>query len=230
MSTYIKTKKEGGVFRITLARAEKRNAFTPEMILGVERGIQEANIDPKVKVILIDAEGPVFCAGMDLKAFSEEGTSGSISLGEVMAGAEKPTVALVQGPVYAGGFLLIAECTYVFAKEEVVFSLPEVKIGLFPFQVLVALLKVMPERKALQLCLDPRPFGVARAQQLGLVYDILDIEKVDELLSLLLANSRAAVQAGFQACRSLHHVKEGERYAYMIERLNLLKDSTTGLK
>lgn len=226
----IKTKREGGVFRITLARAEKRNAFTPEMILAVEKGIQEANADPEVSVILFDAEGPVFCAGMDLKAFAEEGTAESKSLGEAVAGADKPTVALVEGPVYAGGFLLIAECTYVFAREEVIFCLPEVKIGLFPFQVLAALLKVMPERKALQLCLDPRPFGTEEARALGLVHDVLDVEKVEALLALLQANSQAAVKAGFQACRELREIRDTERYSFLIERLNLLRNRQDELK
>lgn len=226
MNKYIKSRKEGAVYRITLARPEKRNAFTPEMIAEVEKGLQEANFDTEVRVVVVDAEGPVFCAGMDIKAFSAEGTSGGKSLGEVMSAAEKPTVALVEGPVYAGGFLLVAECTYVFAKEEATFCLPEVKIGLFPFQVLAALLKVMPERQAMQLCLDPRPFSAAKAREYGLVYDYLLAPKVEELLSLLIANSPTAVQAGFRACKEIRDIKQAERYRFLLERLNLLRDST----
>lgn len=106
---FIKSKKEGQRFYITLSRPEKRNAFTPLMIKEIEAAIHEANADEEVKVVILNAEGPVFCAGMDLNAFNEDASAGNTSLGELMSQLIKPSIAVLEGPVYAGGFLIIGE-------------------------------------------------------------------------------------------------------------------------
>lgn len=151
---YIKTDITNFVFTLTLARPEKRNAFTPTMVNEIRHALVSANYDDRVKLVLINAEGPVFCAGMDLKTFNDPSldiqnphiVNKEISLGEVMEQLNKPSVAILEGDVIAGAFLLIANCTYVFAAEKVRFRLPELSIGLFPFQVMAGLLKVMPEK------------------------------------------------------------------------------------
>jgi enoyl-CoA hydratase/carnithine racemase len=67
MYKYIKAQKIGYQFLLTLSRSEKRNAFTPTMVNEIYHAFQEANNDDEIKLVLIRAEGPVFCAGMDLK-------------------------------------------------------------------------------------------------------------------------------------------------------------------
>jgi enoyl-CoA hydratase/carnithine racemase len=220
---YIKCKKVGHRFYITLSRPKKRNAFTPSMIKEIESAIHEANTDEEVKVVIFNAEGPVFCAGMDLKAFNEDASAGNTSLGEVMCQLIKPSIAVLEGPVYAGGFLIIGECTFVLAKEEVTFTLPEVKLGLFPFQVLAGLLKSMPEKQALQLCLDPGPFDVQKALDLGIVDDILTEEKLESILNSLESLPSAGVKAGIQVARTIRDISPAERYSYLLQELNDFK-------
>src|SRR5699024_1984199 len=67
----IKVSKSNGVLRVTLNRPEKRNAFTPTTVSELAYAFNVANEDPQVKVVLLDAEGPVFCSGMDLKVFND---------------------------------------------------------------------------------------------------------------------------------------------------------------
>jgi enoyl-CoA hydratase/carnithine racemase len=220
---FIKSKKEGHRFYITLSRPKKRNAFTPSMIKEIESAIHEANTDEEVKVVILNAEGPVFCAGMDLKAFNEDASAGNTSLGEVMSQLIKPSIAVVEGPVYAGGFLIIGECTFVLAKEEVTFTLPEVKLGLFPFQVLAGLLRSMPEKQALQLCLDPSPFDVQKALELGIVDDILTEDTLESILLRFESIPSAGVKAGIKVARSLRDVLPRERYSYLLQVLNDFK-------
>jgi enoyl-CoA hydratase/carnithine racemase len=66
---FIKTSIDQHIFRLTLARPEKRNAFTPTMVNEINHAILEANANKMVRLVLINAEGPVFCAGMDMKTF-----------------------------------------------------------------------------------------------------------------------------------------------------------------
>lgn len=208
---FIRTRKDGYVFTLTLARPEKRNAFTPTMVNEMDYALKAANADKEVRVVVVDAEGPVFCAGMDLKAFTDPAqdrlnpaiVNRDLSLGEVMAQLNKPSVALVEGKVVAGGFLVVAECTFVLARPEAEFSLPEVKIGIFPFQVLASLLKVLPEKKAMQLCISAEPFSARQALEYGIVDELLEEGAAERLISRLAENAPLAVSRGFEALKAL---------------------------
>src|SRR5688572_7014894 len=68
---FIKVQREQHVFILTLARSEKRNAFSPTMVSEIAYALAVANADPEIRLIQVEAEGPVFCAGMDLKAFED---------------------------------------------------------------------------------------------------------------------------------------------------------------
>src|SRR5690606_41826115 len=117
---------------LTLSRSEKRNAFTPTMVNEIYHAFQEANNDDEIKLVLIRAEGPVFCAGMDLKTFENPKldinnpaiSNENISLGEVFDQLLKPSIAMVEGSVIAGGVVSILGCTYVFCKCECQCMLP----------------------------------------------------------------------------------------------------------
>lgn len=230
---FIKTKFENHVFTLTLARPEKRNAFTPTMVNEVNHAIAFANSDKNVQLVVINAEGPVFCAGMDLKIFESpeldnknpEIENQNISLAKAISQLNKPSIAIVEGDVMAGGFLIILECIYVFAKSDVKFSLPEVKRGIFPFQVLGSLLKIMPQNKALDLCISAKIFGTEEAKKLGIVYDFYSKENFDNLQTTILSNAPLAISKGFEALKKLQELQENEKLGYLLETLAELKTS-----
>ncbi len=227
---------------ITLNRPEKRNAFTPTMVSELEHAIATINQDKGVRLVILRAAAPTFCAGMDLKVFqnpdldvkNENIVVKKTPLGSVMALLEKPSIAIVEGDVIAGGFLLVLGCTYVFAKQSVSFSLPEVKRGIFPFQVMVQLLKYMPEHKALDLCITGRTIHTPEALKLGLVSHVLSEDYSNELnndatLSQLIHticdNAPKAIQAGIKALRQLKSIAENSREQFMLDQLEELKKS-----
>ncbi|WP_400261021.1 enoyl-CoA hydratase/isomerase family protein [Sphingobacterium sp. SG20118] len=232
---FIKKRIENHVFYLTLARPEKRNAFTAAMIDEIHHALQFANSDPEIRVLVLDAEGPIFCAGMDLKAFEnpvfEDRVKAiphvNLSLGEVMSQFNKPSIAVVQGDVIAGGFLLLLECTYVFAHSAVQFSLPEVQIGLFPFQVLVGLLKHLPYHKALDMCIQSEVITAQDMKSMGIVYELLDQrpEVLPALFNKLCSAAPLAVKMGFEAAKQLGGLKSTEQYAFLLEQLEKLRSS-----
>lgn len=229
---FIRVENEGFTCNLTLARAEKRNAFTPTMVNEIAHALAIAHADPAVKLLILRAEGPVFCAGMDLKTFRDpllditnpHIKNSDVSLGEVMERFHKPSIAVVEGDVVAGAFLLILGCTYVLSAASVRFRLPEIELGIFPFQVMASLMKVMPEKKMLQLCLDSSYFDVSKALGLGIVDEILE-EGTLERYKLLFADKQTdALMAGIAACRTLPTIAAADRFSFLKKSLEQLRD------
>lgn len=229
---FIKTKQEDFCYYLTLARAEKRNAFTPTMVNEIAHAIHEANTNPAIKLVILQAEGPVFCAGMDLKAFQDPAVDRPnpaleqqiLSLGEVMDKLHKPSVAWVEGDVIAGAFLFIANCTYVFSRKDVRFRLPELAIGLFPFQVMVSLLKVMSEKQMLQLCLDTHYFDAAVARGYGLVDGYIEDLDLGLFVQRFQAFNGETLKAGIAAAKQLNAIPMADRYPYLLNELDQLRE------
>ncbi|UHG90859.1 enoyl-CoA hydratase/isomerase family protein [Spirosoma oryzicola] len=234
---YLITSLEDHVMTITLNRPEKKNALHPPMLHELAFALAYAHHTPEVWIVVLAASGDTFCAGMDLKALSvgdtEQATvpapSGPVRLGELMAQLCKPCIARVQGPVYAGGFLLVGASTYVVAVESATFSLPEVKRGLFPFQVMAVLLDIMPARTALDLCLRARTLSAAEALAFGLVTTLATAAElgatVTGLLDELKQLSPTAMQFGLRAYQQLKSLPSSEQQAYLYEQFGQLQQT-----
>jgi len=230
---FIKTSIEQHVYTLTLARSEKRNAFTPTMVNEINHAIAEANLNKDVRLVLIKAEGPVFCAGMDMKTFENPSLdtlnpaiqNQNISLTDAIGQLNKHSIAIVEGDVIAGGFLIILECTYIFARKEAKFSLPEVKRGLFPFQVLASLLKYMPSNKALDLCITAKVISAIDAKNIGIVYDYLEESNLTSLMTSIIENAPKAIYSGFKALKKLSTISENEKMSFLLQSLEELKQT-----
>lgn len=225
------------VLTIRLNRPEKKNALNPTLLNELAFAMAYAHYTPNVWIVVLAAEGTVFCAGMDLKSLSngniEETTvpepSGPVRLGELMAGLHKPCIGQVQGPVLAGGFLLVAGCTHVVAVESATFSLPEVKRGLFPFQVMASLLEIMPARVVMDWCLRGRTVAAPEAQQLGLVTDVGTPDQlettVNELVNELKQFSPTAMQFGLRAYQQLKSLPRADWQSFLHEQFQEIQQT-----
>lgn len=232
---FIKVRIEQHVFNLTLARSDKRNAFSPTMVNEIAYALNLANSNPDIRLVQIEAEGPVFCAGMDLKAFEDPTVDignpaipkVEKSLAEIFACLDKPSICVVRGDVIAGGFLIALSCTYLFALPHVRFSLPEVKIGLFPFQVLALLMEYMPERKAMDLCIRGSSFSAQEALDKGILYGVLDVEETAlvELRETILKNAPLAIARGYGALRRLKERGFDDKYSFLLDALADLRRS-----
>jgi enoyl-CoA hydratase/carnithine racemase len=230
---FIKTSIEHHIFKLTLARPEKRNAFTPTMVNEINYAIAQANLNKEVRLVLINAEGPVFCAGMDMKTFENPELdtlnpnikNENISLATAIGQLNKPSIAIVEGDVIAGGFLIVLECTYIFASKDAKFSLPEVKRGIFPFQVMASLIKYIPQNKVLDLCITAREITASQAKDLGIVYDFLEEDKLTHLINIIVANAPKAISSGYEALKKMGSLSDKERITYLLQSLEDLKQT-----
>ena len=229
---FIQTEIKEHVFTLTLDREAKRNAFTPTTVNEVAHALEEAEANDQVHVLVLRANGHVFCAGMDLKTYQNpelDSPNPAIvnmerSLGEIFDQFSKPSIAIVEGDVIAGGFLYILGCTYVFAKKELNFRLPEIALGIFPFQVMAGLKRIMSEKQILQLCFDPSPFQTDKAIELGLVDGYLEQDKIDDLIASFADKSIYAMQAGMKALKAIRDMESDKQYAFLLESLQNLRD------
>ncbi len=232
------------VLRLTLDRADKKNALHPQMVNEIAYALNYAHGEKSIWIIVIQAKGNVFCAGADLKAMMgliEENDStvpvpeGEVLIGELFNKVGKPTIAKVTGDVYAGGFFFLAGCNIVIAQDSVKFGLPEVKRGLYPFQVMAALLKVMPSRKVVDWCIRGYNLPVQEAERFGLVSQVCTAEDINQALEQVIEelkqNSPSAIRLGLQAYDHIQPSAAEHKYLFdMLQQTIMTKDGQEGLK
>lgn len=219
---------------LTLNRPDKKNALNPVLFRELAYALSWAANNHEIWAVVIAANGDVFCAGADLKSFAgqqQQSVStipipdGEVVLGDIFNGLHKPCIAKVHAPVYAGGFLIVCGCTHVIAVNEATFSLPEVKRGLFPFQVLQSMLQIMPPRTALDFCIRAKTMNAHDAQSIGLVSKVVSKDKLDEEVQALVDEifqfSPSAIRLGLEAYDNLKNIPAAEAHTYLKQMLSL---------
>ena len=175
-----------GVATITLNRPEVHNAFDDETIERLTREFRTLGDDEDVRVVLLTARGKTFCAGADLNwmkrsaEFSEaENLNDASSLSEllqVLDALPQPTVALIQGPAYAGGGGLICACDIAIAARHARFSLTEVRLGLLPAVISPFVINTIGDSYARRYFLTGESIDSADAERIGLVHEVVPDE------------------------------------------------------
>jgi len=148
---------DGAVARIWLDQPEARNAFDDVVIAELTRAFAEAGAASQVKAIVLGANGPAFCAGANLNWMRrmadysrDENIADAGKLAAMLrtiAECPKPTIARVQGDVYAGGMGLVAACDMAVSVDSAWYCLSEVKIGLVPATISPYVLRAMGTRR-----------------------------------------------------------------------------------
>jgi len=244
---FLKVKEEHHGLWLTLNRPEQKNALSPTLMRELAYALAYAHYHSDVWYVVIGAEGDVFCAGADLKAFAgiPEPPNDStippvdeeILLGELFIQLHKPAIAMVQGPAYAGAFLILCGCHYVVSVKEAHFTLSEVKRGIWPMQVMNSLLAILPPRFVLDWCIRGRTLSAEECYHIGLVTHLVE-EKKDlyprtlELVQEIIVNSPTAIRYGLRAYDQLRSIPPQQRHAFLKQQLNELlqtEDAKEGL-
>ena len=175
----LQAERTGGVLVLTLNRPAARNALDPELKDALSDAMRAADADTDVRAVVLTGNGPVFCAGMDLKAFAR-GADMSGFTWFYTEGISKPVIAALNGSAFAGGFELALACDLIVAAEDAKVGIPEVKRGLFAAAGGTTLSARIPLAAALELGLTGDPITVTRAHELGLVNRVVPAGQVRE--------------------------------------------------
>jgi enoyl-CoA hydratase/carnithine racemase len=182
---------------VWIDREERRNAMNSAVLSGIGDALARAKSDPTLRAIVLTGVGEkAFCAGADLsegtKTFGgDEPTTDFGRLARAVRGSGVPLIARVNGACVAGGMGLMALCDLVIAAEHARFGLPEVRVGVFPMQVLVLLRSTMHAKHINELCLTGELIGAVRAAQIGLVNEIAAAGELDSRVEALLDRIRS---------------------------------------
>ena len=173
----VRATREDDVLRITLARPEKRNAFSAEMRDGLVEALRLAAFDPQIREILLEGEGPAFCSGGDLDEFGElpdPATAHVVrttrSAARLLAACADRVRAEVHGACVGAGVELPAFAARVVARADARFWLPEQDLGLIPGAGgTVSLPRRIGRQRTAWLALSRRPIDAETARRWGLV-------------------------------------------------------------
>lgn len=175
---------EERVLRLTLSRPEQKNVLDEGLCHELLAALAAAGRDRSVGAVLLDAAGPVFCAGLDLADALQPEAPETARLHEELftfgLHYHKPIVAAVQGPCLAAGLGLLANAHIVLASQGVQFGLTEIRYGAFPFIPFRALALALGERRAVELALTGRLFSAPEARDYGLVHEVCPPFELDD--------------------------------------------------
>ncbi len=178
---------------IVLNRPEKRNALNQQMVAELKQAFSEMTDKDNIRTVLLKGEGKSFCSGADLAYLKElkqfdfqKNFEDSLNLGELFLqiySLPKPVIAVVEGHALAGGCGLASVCDLIIATPNAKFGYPEVKIGFVAALVSAFVKRQIGERKARELLLTGKIIDAQQALQLGLINQVVDKEKLNDVLS-----------------------------------------------
>ena len=213
----VKHRLSDGVLTLTLNNPDSRNALSGVMMAALKNAL-DAAADKDARVIVIAANGPVFCAGHDLKELNsgrlmpDKGKAlytrlmqQCATLMQAIVMHPRPVIADVRGIATAAGCQLAASCDLVIASSNARFATPGVNIGLFCSTPMVALSRKIGQNQAMEMLLTGEFVSADRARDIGLVNRVFEPVAMDQEVTAL---------AGLLASKSLMTLKTGKQAFY----------------
>ncbi len=218
-----------GVSRLTLNRPSAYNSLSIGMMEALIETLREIDLDPSVKVVVIEGAGKGFCAGHDLKEMKANPTRDFrtktfATCSEMMMtviGLRQPVIAKVHGIATAAGCQLVATCDLAIASDDARFGTPGVNIGLFCSTPMVALSRAVHRKHAMEMLLTGDMVPAAKAVEIGLINRTAPAEaledEVSSFASKIAGKSGLVLKTGKEAFHKQIDMTLAEAYAYCAE-------------
>lgn len=240
---------ENGIARLTLNHPARRNALSEAMIAALQFHLDAIADDPAIRVVVLAAAGPAFCAGHDLKEMTvHRGDSdrGRAYFAKMMGLCSqlmmsivrlpKPVIAEVAATATAAGCQLVASCDLAVAADTAKFCTPGVSIGLFCSTPMVALSRNMARKHAMEMLLTGDLINAEDAKRFGLINRVVALAALtDETMRLaasIASRSPLTLKIGKEAFYRQADMRLDEAYAYaagvMTENM-LARDAEEGI-
>ena len=233
-----------GIAMLTLNRPGARNALSVGLMSELQAALDSIAKDRGIKVVIVAAGGPAFCAGHDMKevranrgrAAYEALFAQCSRLMQSIVTLPQPVIAQVQGFAYAAGCQLVASCDLAVAAETATFCTPGVNIGLFCSTPMVAVSRNAPRKKVMEMLLTGDAVPAEEAQRLGLVNRVVAPDKLAAetraLAKTIASKSPLVVKIGKEAFYRQLEMPLADAYDYasrvMTENM-LARDAEEGI-
>ena len=247
MPPSLETRLEGAVARLRLNRPAVHNAFDAGLIADLTAALQAIAADPRVRVLVLEAEGASFSAGADLNwmrgmaaASEADNREDSLALARLMRTLDalpKPTIARVQGAAFGGGVGLVACCDIAIGVPSATFGLTESKLGLLPAVISPYVIAAIGARNARRYFATAELFDAAEALRIGLLHQVVAPDQLDAAVQrqvdLLLKAGPVASASAKTLVRDVVAHADGARHdadnAALIARLRVSPEGQEGL-
>lgn len=241
----VRVEQAAGIVTIVIDREERRNALNEQVALGIEAALDAAEADRSVRAVVLTGAGDkAFCAGGDLQ-LNADGTPFTIDAADPrhfvprllkrMDSCRLPLIARLNGHALAGGLGLVCACDLVVAREDAQIGVTEVKVGLFPMMILPYLLRVLPYRTMMEMCLTGETMTAAEAVKHDLVNYSVPAGELDAKLAWLLdritGKSPTGIRLGKQGLTKIREMSTESALEYaqfMLANMARTKDAKEG--
>ena len=247
-SARVASELKDGVLRLTLTNPPA-NALSLATISALQGGLDAARQDREVRVVVIAAEGKVFCAGHDIKelnahrsdsdrgrAFFAQTMEACACLMQSIVELPQPVIAEVDGMATAAGCQLVASCDLAIVSDHSTFATPGVNIGLFCSTPMVALSRNVSAKHAMEMLLTGEEIDALTARDFGLVNRVVPKEYLNQIVpkytQTIVSKSPLTLKIGKEAFYRQAEMGLADAYAYtssvMVENM-LARDAEEGM-
>jgi trans-feruloyl-CoA hydratase/vanillin synthase len=233
----VKVEIEDGIAWVTMNRPEKRNAISPTLASEMLAVMEELAADDRCGVLVLTGAGESFSAGMDLKEyFRETDHLSPEERGRIFrVNAQwswrrlmyypKPTIAMVNGWCFGGGFTPMISCDLAIAADEATFGLSEINWGIIPAGIVTkAVSAVVNQRDALYFIMTGETFNGQRAARMGLVNESVPAarlrERTTELAKVLLEKNPTVLRTAKHAYRRVLEMNWDNAEDYLFAKID----------
>ncbi|MEU8527190.1 enoyl-CoA hydratase-related protein [Streptomyces sp. NPDC048629] len=198
---------DAGRATLTLNSPRNRNALSRQLVSDLFSGLERAEEDPHVRVVVLRANGSVFCSGADLSEASEgameEGAHALVRLQKRLLTFPKPVVARVHGAVRAGGIGIVAASDIAICTEDTTYAFTEVRLALTPAVISLTVLPRLTSRAAYRTFLTAETFDGRTAAAIGLVTQAVSDADLDATIDAVGADLLKGHPQGVRETKAL---------------------------
>ncbi|MFG1925829.1 enoyl-CoA hydratase-related protein [Cryptosporangium sp. NPDC048952] len=206
----VRTRLDGAVAVVMLDSPANRNALSLPVVTGLIDAMQTAAEDNEVRVVVLVAEGEVFCAGADLTELTEPGehhpeiwAEAYLTLLRAMVRLPKPIVTRIHGEAVAAGLGLVGASDLVISERSALYGFTETRIGLAPTLAALTTLPRIAPRAAARAYLTGVTIDAGIAEEIGLVSQVVDDEMLDAAVDFAVASLLAGSPGALAATKEL---------------------------
>lgn len=239
----LKDKIDNGILRLTLNNSKHQNTLSDAMMKSLKKELSDVAINESIRVVILAANGPIFCAGHDLKEITEARNNKDLGyayfeklfntcseLMQLIVNNPKPIIAEVNGIATAAGCQLVASCDLAIGSDKAKFATPGVNIGLFCSTPMVALSRNISNKHAMEMLLTGEMIDAKKAKEIGLINNNVSsknlMQETLKLAKRVASKSSMTLKVGKHAFYAQSSLDLSEAYKYTSKVMldNILKD------
>jgi feruloyl-CoA hydratase/lyase len=231
--------REGGITWLIMNRPEKRNAMSPQMHIEMDDALTELAVDSRTEVLVLTGAGEAFCAGQDIKLYFRANDDAPAARAKARHASNQwrwqrlstfpqPTIAMVNGFCFGGGFTQVCACDLALAADEAVFGLSEVNWGILPGGIVSwNVAQTLNFRDGMYYALTGDTFDGRKAKDIGFVNFSFPKPKLREetvrLAHKLMEKSPAVLRYTKEALRAVRFMNEPQASDYLSAKSDALR-------